>query len=263
MIESSLSASTLILDILAGASERRLPAQHIIRAGEIMGLSESTLRVALTRLVKSGKLEKQDRAIYALDTTRNRLQLDVGDWRARMGGMIDWHGDWVLIAESSQGQANATERRRHQRALSLRGFRQWKPHVQIRPNNLAGGLDGLRQDLSALGLSPDADLCLASGLTPAQSDRVLALWDIPALEQTYQTLTETVETSLARLDTLEPDAAARESLLTGRDLIRNMLQDPLLPQEVLHDASLRETADAIAHYQDHSRAIWETVFESA
>lgn len=251
------SASTLVLDFLAAARDRRMPAQDICRAGAIMGYSEATIRVALTRLAQQGKVVKLERASYALDTTRHRLHLDVEHWRERVDWIVAWRGDWVAVADGAVGRTDKARLKRHQRALLLRGFQKWKPGLYVRPDNLAGGVEALRRQLPELGLARGTELFRADGFDERQSAALLGVWNIPAMRRGREKLLSRVETSRRRLARIGTAAAARESLLVGRELIGQILRDPLLPPELVEGVDVRTLADVVSDYQRMSQAIWD------
>jgi phenylacetic acid degradation operon negative regulatory protein len=252
------SAAILVLDVLAATDHRQRSAQDLCRAGSIMGYSDSTMRVALTRLAQQGKIVKQERALYSLNTQGNRLQLEVENWRERIDWIIPWHGDWIAVHDGTANRSDKTNLRRHQRALLLRGFRKWKQGLYLRPNNLAGGAAALRHQLNELGLAKGAELFVARDFCEQQTSELLRLWNIPALRRSYEKLLARAKDQ-RRLKELRAEAAARESLLVGRDLISSVLRDPLLPSEIVTGLQLRELAQAIGEYQTVSRRIWDRV----
>ena len=253
------SAAILVLDFLAGSANRQMSAQDVCRAGLIMGYSDATMRVALTRLAQQGKIVKRERATYSLNTQKNRLQLDIENWRERVNWIASWRGDWAAVHDGTANRSDKTNLRRHQRALLLRGFRKWKQGLFVRPNNLIGGAPALRRELNDLGLANGAELFVAQGFSEHQTSELLRLWNIPAMQREYKKLLARARDGQRRLLELHPETAARESLLVGRDLIGYILRDPLLPFEILAEAQLPELAKAIEEYQTRSRKIWNKI----
>lgn len=253
------SAATLVLDFLAASFSGQMSAQDVCRAGLIMGYSDATMRVALTRLARQKKIVKRERATYSLNAQRNRLQLDVENWQERINWIAPWRGDWIVVHDGTANRSDKTNWRRHQRALLLRGFRKWKQCLYVRPNNLIGGAEALRSQLNELGLANGAELFVAQGFSEHQTSELLRLWNIPALRSGYERLLSRARDGQRRLVKLGAETAARESLLVGRDLIGCILQDPLLPSEIIAGVQLRELAHAIGEYQTLSRKIWDKV----
>jgi hypothetical protein len=62
-----LSARSVVLSLLLGSHPPELPVSAIVVAGELFDIAEPTLRVALTRMVANGDLERTDRT-YRLNS---------------------------------------------------------------------------------------------------------------------------------------------------------------------------------------------------
>eukprot|EP01035_Chromulina_nebulosa_P006883 gene6883-9285_t len=116
------SAPDLILDLLV-ADGGLLSSQALCRAGALMGIGESTLRVGLTRLAADGKIARGERGIWQrrfwehlirdendyarhvdycyINPVKHRLVTKVSDWphssfhRDARAGIYpsDWAGD--------------------------------------------------------------------------------------------------------------------------------------------------------------------------
>lgn len=259
MTLKSPSAAILILDALATSDARQRTAQELCCAGAVMGYSDATIRVALTRLAQQGKILKRGRATYSLNTEQDRLQLEIENWRERVNWIAAWQGDWIVVHDGAADRSDKTGLRRHQRALLLRGFRKWKQGLFVRPDNLTGGPPALRRELGDLGLAKGAELFVAQGFTEHQTTELLHLWNIPALRREYKDLLAQVGDGQRRLQKLHPEDAARESLLVGRNLIGYVLRDPLLPFELLAGAQFPVLVKAIDEYQARSKAIWDQI----
>jgi phenylacetic acid degradation operon negative regulatory protein len=146
--------------------------------------------------------------------------------------------------------------RRHELALELRGFRSLSEGLRLRPDNLEGGIDTLRRQLSALGLAPGAIVLGIHGLSPADDGRARQLWNAKALRAGYTKMHAWLERSEAKLDRLPPQAAAAETLLLGRTVIRHIVRDPLLPEELLPGGERQALIERMRSYQVRARTIW-------
>jgi len=257
------TATTLVLDFLTAVTDRKMSAQRLCEAGSVLGYSEATMRVAITRLVQQGKILKLERGWYSPNAQRNRLQLDVENWRERADWIVPWNGGWIAVHEGAINRQDKTALRQHQRALKLRGFQKWNSGLYLRPDNLQGGVEALRAELAELGVAKGAQLFVATEFDPGQAAELRQLWDIPALRRDYAKMLSRLVASKRRLKKLDLSAAGRESLLVGRELIGQMLRDPLLPAEMVRGQDYRELAQIIAEYQDFSREIWNRVFSGA
>ena len=252
-------ATDLVLDLLTAADGSPLSVQDLCRAGAILDVGEGQMRVALTRLVQQRKLYKAERGLYGFDPAYQPMAEDVIGWTRRMSWMTPWAGDWVAVVDPRISTMDRTRLRRHQRALSLRGFRTWRPGFHLRPANLTGGAESLRLQLPQLGLADGAEVIGVERLHAVQHAEVKGLWAIDGLRAHYHSLLHALFESRQRLDAQALDAAARESLLVGRTVIAEILHDPLLPPELIGGGEFSQLVEQTRLYQEHGRRIWAHV----
>lgn len=262
-MEGELSATELILDLLAAHDEHRLSVAALCRAALIFGIREQNVRVALSRLGQQGKVTSTDRGCYALNPDSSSLLRDVENWLRREQQAADWNGRWLGVADGAVPRRHKVAWRRHQRALLLRGFRPLSAGVHLRPDNLVGGAAAVRGDLQGLGLAAPALVMAVSGLSRQDEQRARALWDCRALESDYRQLIRRLDRAHARLANLPVEAAARESLLLGRQAIRVILHDPLLPEELMGGGQRHRLIERMREYQVAARVIWLALLEQA
>lgn len=143
-----------------------------------------------------------------------------------------------------------------EQALRLRGFREFRSGLWIRPANLRDSVAELRAHLAALGLHRDALVIGLSDLDEAAAARASGLWDTAALERAYGALRSALDASQARVARLTLEAAAAETLLLGREVIRHINLDPLLPEELMPQRPLHELVRAMIGYDEIGRGIW-------
>jgi phenylacetic acid degradation operon negative regulatory protein len=249
------TAPEVILDLLM-ANGTALSSQALCRAGAVMQISETAVRVALTRLCEQGKLRQSSRGVYAISPASRPLFGDVDAWRRKEANMVAWNGGWVAVHDTLVQRSDKTAWRRHCLALALRGFAEFEPGLQLRPDNLDGGVETLRSRLGGLGLSPHATLFRLTGLDEMRHARAAGLWKVDALTRQYAALARTLDahTVVMRQDG-GPDAL-RESLLLGREAIGLLLRDPLLPPELMPPQPRQTLMAAAARYQDAARGLW-------
>jgi phenylacetic acid degradation operon negative regulatory protein len=249
------SAPELILDLLV-ADGGTLSSQALCRAGALMGIGESTLRVGLTRLAAEGKIARGERGSYMLDREGTALARAVDDWRHKQAQAVAWQGDWLAVHDAGVARADKTAWRHHSLALSLRGFAVLRPGLHIRPDNLEGGLAAERAQLEALGLSPAALVFRLADLDEAAQAAARKLWNVRALEAECRRLQTGLERSEKRLRTQPLEVAVRESLLLGRAVIAHLIRDPLLPAELMSAAPRAALLAATRRYQDKALQLW-------
>ena len=229
-----LSARSVVLSLVLGAHPRALGAAGLTRTGDHFGIVGSTVRVALTRAVAAGDLER-DGSDYRLGPRlleRRRRQED-------HDALVAWDGTWemaVVVGAGRPSGARAALRVTRARAR----LAELREGVWTRPANL--GRTGPTTDtgvLLTLRATPDADpAALAAGL-----------WDLPAW----------TSQALAILDDLASTTEPAPRLAIAAHLVRHLATDPLLPPELCPAWWPAERAHgAYAAYQGELRAILDT-----
>lgn len=249
------SGPDLMLDLLV-ARGQPLPASALLRAGELLGLGETTVRVSLTRLVAQGKIARCGRGSYQAQALDPSLSRTVDGWRQRESRRTPWQGRWLAVHDAAVPRSDKTCWRRHQRALGLLGFAGLEQGLRVRPDNLAGGLPAQRDELRSLGLSGAALMFLAQEFDEAMLARARSLWDVRALQSAHRHWLDMVQASHARLQGMPLSSAVRESLLLGRQAIAHLLRDPLLPEELMPSAARQSLHQALLGYQDTALGLW-------
>ena len=145
--------------------------------------------------------------------------------------------------------------RSRERALRLFGFAEPENGLWVRPDNLTIGLAELRESLLELGLESEALTCQIAAFSP--DDAVsFDLWPIEDLQQGYRDNLVALKDSTSRLSRAFDAEVGRETLLLGRAVTRDILLDPLLPQEMI-DVSLRqEVVQAMRAYDKLGKQYW-------
>ena len=202
-----LTARSVVLSLLLGAHPPRLPVRDIVDAGEQFGISPSTMRVALTRLVQAGDLVAEQ-AVYALSDRhleRHRLQeLELDPVR------LPWDGIWETVVVTAGGR-DATTRAELRRRLAARHLVMLREGVWMRPDNLP------RDDEA----EPGTLRLLAHPDDPAELTR--SLWDLP----------QWADTGAALLDATSHGASFADRFTAAAALVRHLRTDPALPNLLL------------------------------
>ncbi|WP_442282198.1 PaaX family transcriptional regulator [Variovorax sp. M-6] len=248
-----------MLDLLITHPEPHMTVQALARAGEIMGLSTPSVRVALTRLLGQDRIVKTGRGCYAVQLQGNSVHYEVQHWFEKESRMGHWSGGWLLVHDGGVSRSDKTAWRHHLRALDLNGFRALATGLSVRPDNLDGGAEAMRAALARLGLAPGSLVFSGGDFDADAAARMRALWDVQALSAAYRDALKLIEHSNARLARMTPEAAARETLLVGRAVIRGIVRDPLLPEAIQPGAPRRALIDATRTYQARARALWQDV----
>jgi phenylacetic acid degradation operon negative regulatory protein len=204
-----MTARSVVLSVLLGAHPAWASAGELIRLTADFGIRESTLRVALTRMVGAGDLVRSADGYRLSDrlTARQRRQDDALDPQLRK-----WDGAWTTVIVTRVG-TDARTRAALRTALQDRRFGELREGVWMRPANLGTDLpDALADHVRVLQARDDDSAGLAR-----------SLWDLPSWMHAGCLLLG--EMSCAADIPARFEAAAAT--------VRHLLTDPVLPAELL------------------------------
>lgn len=203
-----LTARSVILSVLLGAHPAQAPAAAIVRTATELGMRESTVRAALTRMVSAGDLERDDATYRLTPRLLNRQKLqDLAIDPAPQ----HYDGDWRLAIVTTGADA-AADRALLRESLLDNKFGELREGAWARPDNLGTVRIAAGHRLTYVTGRPDDPHELATRLFRP------AAW------------ADTAATLLAALDTAE---AMRERLEVAAAIVRHILRDPILPPEFL------------------------------
>ena len=249
------TAPELIQDMLVSTGTA-LSVRNICRAGALIGVRESAIRVALNRLLEQGKITSSARGLYAMNTSVTALSRVIDDWQHETVRTVPWDGTWLGVQDAAVLRSDKTAWRHHNLALSLCGFRLLQTGLHVRPNNLTGSVDEIRGRLHELGLSAQSVVFRLDSLDAARQEKALALWEVQALESEYQKIQKALQDSSSNFKKTDLDNMVRESLLLGRAVIRRLVRDPLLPAEIVPVAIRESLTREMKAYHNNARAYW-------
>ena len=252
----SINPRHLILKLLLGAEGAPLSARAAVVSCGLFGIRENSVRVALVRLSAAGMIEAAGRGTYRIGPNAAQLAQDVSAWRSAESRVRKWSGAFVAVHTGALGRTDRAALRTRERALQLLGFRELDQELFVRPDNLVGGVEGVRERLHKLGVNAQAPVFLASEFDAARQARAPGLWDGKALTKSYLQTRTQLEKWLARADKIEPEVAARESFLMGNNAIRQVVFDPLLPDPLVNARERRAFVEAVVRYDRAGQAIW-------
>jgi phenylacetic acid degradation operon negative regulatory protein len=205
----NMTARSVVLSVLLGAHPAWASASELIRLTADFGIKETTLRVALTRMVGAGDLIRSADGYKLSDRllARQRRQDDAMRPQTRA-----WRGDWLLLVVTAVG-TDARARAALRTTMHDKRFGELREGVWMRPDNLPLDLDSdVASRVRVMKAHDDAPAELAG-----------ELWDLPGWAETGHRLL---------------DDMARASDIPGRfmvaaAMVRHLLTDPMLPTELL------------------------------
>lgn len=205
-----LTARSAILSLLLGAHPPEAPGSSIVGWGRALGVNEPAVRVALTRMVAAGDLDRTD-SVYRLSPRLLRRQ-------ERQDAAIEqrtppWSGDWHAAAVTVVGAGAAARADLRQRMVASR-FGELREGFWMRPANLHWSPDpavaGSLETMTVRPARPAAELASA-------------LFDLDGWAATAHGLTAT----LAAAEHLA------ERIAIAAAVVRHLVADPLLPDDLL------------------------------
>ncbi|THU05061.1 PaaX family transcriptional regulator [Lampropedia puyangensis] len=249
-------APVLILDMLS-AIDKPLSSYDICRAGTLMDISETAMRVSLTRLSSQGKIHRGERGQYSLVRKNRPLPQTVDQWKHKHLNARPWrNGDWLAVHNGLVTKEDRTQWRHHLLALSLCGFAELRPHLFIRPNNLRGGISAQVRRLRQLGMAPDAVPFRLTQLETAFEEQARRLWNVDAMATVDQQYLDALEQSQAQLFNMPLDLAVRETMLLGRAAIAHLVRDPVLPAQLMPVQARERLFQLTSAYQEQAQKLW-------
>lgn len=256
-----ISPKSLILELFVAAGDVPLPVRVAVDAARLFGISENNVRVSFARLSSAGMIEAAGRGDYRLGEGAIEFARDIASWRHAEARLRKWSGNYLMVYTAALGRTDRAALRRRTRAVSMLGFGELSRGLYVRPDNLAGGVSAVRTRLYALGLDSDAGVFVAAELGEALEKRARALWDGRALSVSYRRTERQIDRWLGRAPEIEPDVAARESFLLGGAAIRQIVYDPLLPEELVDVEARHAFFDSVRRMDREGRRIWKRFFE--
>ena len=149
-----LSARSAILSALLGAHPGEATTQGVIAIGEGLGYAASTVRVALTRMVAAGDLERVD-GVYRL--APRLVERQGRQDEALQPATIPWRGNWRVVVVTTPA-LDAAERSATREALLHSHFGELREGVWMRPDNVGQGVDDvLLGRIATFSAIPDGD----------------------------------------------------------------------------------------------------------
>jgi phenylacetic acid degradation operon negative regulatory protein len=206
-----MTARSVVLSVLLGAHPAWATAGELIRLTADFDIKEATLRVALTRMVNAGDLVRSEDGYRLSDRllARQRRQDD-----AINPQLTSWDGTWTTLVITSVG-IDARIRAALRTALQQNRFGELREGFWLRPDNVEIDL-------------PDEVLSrvrVLRGYDDSPADLAARLWDLPTWASIGSRL----------LDDLTAAADIPGRFVAAAGMVRHLLTDPVLPDELLPD----------------------------
>ena len=251
-----MTPKTIILDVLRLTRGGYCQSAKLIAVGELFDFKASTMRVALTRLLTTGKIEADGSSAYRMSSNTDLVSDYIEQWKLGDLRRREWQkDDWLMVLLPSN--PDRAIRTLSQTTLQFFGFRKARNKVWVRPNNLLPALNELRTLYRLVGLEQEALLFKAADIPyPEQFIWESTLWNTEDLQFTYEQQLVKLTKSKTRFNNLEIKDALRESFIIGGETINLLVKDPLLPDEMFCTPKREELRHAMCDYDACAHKIW-------
>jgi phenylacetic acid degradation operon negative regulatory protein len=228
LLERPLSARSLVASLLLRTRPPRMRGARLVQWCGLFGVAEGTTRVALSRMVDRGELRARD-GVYEL-AGRVHGRKVAQDWSIDPV-LSRWRGAW-RVAVVATGPREATERAALRGAMRRVHCAPLREGVWTRPDNLP------RASAPAESWKTVDTQCVWWSGRPDDDPAALAarLFDSERWSQRAAMLAPlliVVTRALADPD----DGALADGFVTGAAALAHIRADPLLPHELVVDAS--------------------------
>lgn len=248
--------------MLLARKESSLSIQDIIRACGMFDITAANVRVVVQRLVAENLLDSKERGHYQLGQAATNITKDVSTWKNALDRLDSWHGDWIGVHCAALTRYDRKTSKSKQRALKLVGCQELSKEMFIRPNNLKGGIHSMRLRLNSLGLDDEIPIFRIADFDTQTANKVKTLWDRKKIEENYQTTTDELLRWLGNLNNLSAQQAATESFLIGDRAIRQMIYDPLLPEQMINIETRATFSKTLKLFDGVGQDIWNSIIDS-
>jgi phenylacetic acid degradation operon negative regulatory protein len=216
-----LTARSVLASTLLGTEPPWLPTRLLVRAGDLFGIAEGTVRVALSRMAAAGEVEPVGDG-YRL--AGRLLDRQARQTASRLAATERWDGTWEVAMIRSGAARSAAERAALRRALTDLRLAELREGAWLRPANLP-------PDRSPEARQVATAQCLWVHRAPVDPEPDPAeLWDLAAWAIHAAALRSELADLLPR--TGDDPTVLRAGFVTSAAVLRLLQRDPLLPGEL-------------------------------
>jgi phenylacetic acid degradation operon negative regulatory protein len=228
-------ARSIVLSVLLGSHPPEMPVAPLLGFTALFGISDGTVRTALSRMSARGELESND-GVYRLSgrLLDRQSQQDAG----RANPPANWDGQWWTAFVLSDSRTLAERRIFRSRAQGAR-LGELRPDTWLRPANLDVPID-----------LPDVALTRGRLVTGDDEELARKLWDLDALDQQARELLGRVDQTHKLLDLDEPSDSALTSAFTVlATCLRYLRIEPQLPVELADSTASNDLRARYGHVE--------------
>ena len=242
-----LTARSVVASTLLGTEPPWLPTRTLLRAGDLFGIAEGTIRVALSRMAGAGELEPSGDGYRLVGRLLDRQARQTA---SRLAATERWDGSWEIGMVRSGAPRAAADRASLRQALSDLRLGELREGIWTRPANLAPDR------------SPDARaVATAQCLWVHRADiepppAPAELWDLAAWTADAAVVRSELAGLLPGVEAGDT-AALRAGFVASAAVLRLLQRDPLLPAELTPPDW---PGDELRRDYDRYDAVWRASF---
>jgi phenylacetic acid degradation operon negative regulatory protein len=232
-----LTARSVLASVLLGTDPPWLPTPLLVRTAALFGITEGTVRTALSRMVAAGEATARDGGYALVGRLVERQQRQAASRHAQVHA---WDGTWELCTIDATDARAADDRAALRDALAALRLAELREGAWGRPDNLAPDRSPEARHVV------DAWCTRWTGAHPDPAPDVDGLWDLTTWRTDADQLSDRMAGLLARLENGDVDALA-DGFVVSASVLRLFQHDPLVPDALLPadwpGAEIRRTYD--------------------
>ena len=254
-VRRPLTARSVIASTLLGVDPPRLPAQALVRSGELFGLSEGATRTALSRMAAAGEVQADDGAYALSGPLLDRHERQRRARRRDPRFVRPWDGTWLLAVVTAERRPAADRSSFRQAARRLR-LAEVREGVWARPDDGAVDPSTTAYDVVA------RQGTWVRGARPEDTATFVAAFDLPGWAAVAEQLIAEMRAAQPDLDQRRPGSVA-STFVTAAAVLRHLLADPSLPPELLPvDWPGDRLRDTFEPFDQAFKETWRTWYRS-
>ncbi|GAC14656.1 phenylacetic acid degradation operon negative regulatory protein [Aliiglaciecola lipolytica] len=230
-----------------------LSAKQLLTIAEKLDITEASMRMALSRQTKQGKLIR-NKGKYALAKSLNPFVLP-RFWLDIKHRKMHWCGDWLLINQGDL-KLNPTILRRLNNKAELLGLKFIQSLGWVRPNNLVDLREEVLFHFNAVIEQSGLLICYLKEIDKQWLAQLMQSWPVQQLNQFYTDAYEMISNECDLIAKATDREVLIRSFAIGRLLVENLSKDPWLPAEMIDESARTRLIDQSVEYYEQIKPAW-------
>lgn len=229
-----MKETDLLFGIMVSLAWKEYSVKGLLQLTKPFGLSESSLRTALSRMLKKGLVKKRKVGKSAFYSFANE-GMKIGENIAETFSNPDWHdwkGEWWELVFSVPAD-ESPERYPIRKTLKENRFGMLYPGVWIRPHQPDKNIIHRFQRPIASGY---CKMSVSRFIPELTAQDAASIWDLKHINKQFFETLNTIKDSISYIKNATSEQAFIEKFKVGDGFVKTLNLDPLLPEALLpHD----------------------------